>query len=58
MLFRLLMLVIYLKKADHNTKIGETEKKIPDQSKYITTSEFNNLTVEHFGKIKRCKISN
>ena len=30
-----------------NTKISEIENKIPDSSKYITTQEFNILTVEN-----------
>ena len=30
-----------VKKADFNTKIGELEKKKPDQSQYIITPEFN-----------------
>ena len=44
------MLVIQLKKADYNTKINETEKKITDHScdKYITTPEFNKVTAENF----------
>ena len=29
-----------------NTKISEVENKIPDNSKYITTQEFNKLTGE------------
>ena len=29
-----------------NTKNSEVENKIPDNSKYITTQEFNKLTVE------------
>ena len=32
-----------------NTKMSKVEKKIPDGSKYITTQEFNKLTVENFG---------
>ena len=36
-----------------NTKIGEVENKIPINSKYITTQEFNKLTAEKFcSKIK------
>ena len=31
-----------------NTKISEVENKIPDNSKYITTQEFNTLTAENF----------
>ena len=31
-----------------NTKIREIENKIPDNSKYITTQEFNKLTAEIF----------
>ena len=38
-LFRLLILVIQLKKTDYNTKINEVETKITDHGhdKYITT---------------------
>ena len=31
-----------------NTKVSEIENKIPDNSKYITTQEFNRLTAETF----------
>ena len=31
-----------------NTKISEVENKIPDNSKSITTQEFNKLTAEYF----------
>ena len=31
-----------------NTKISEVENKIPNHDKYITTPEFNKLTVEIF----------
>ena len=31
-----------------NTIMSKVEKKIPDGSKYITTQEFNKLTVENF----------
>ena len=43
------MSVIQLK-TDYNTKVNEIEKKITDLShdKYITTPEFNKLTVENF----------
>ena len=44
------MLVIQSKKTNYNTKITEIEKKITDHNhdKYITTPEFNKLTVENF----------
>ena len=38
------------KKKDHTTKIGEIENKFTtdhDHYKYITTQEFNKLTVEN-----------
>ena len=36
-----------------NTKISEVENKIPDNSKYITTQEFNKLTAKKFSfKVK------
>ena len=31
-----------------NTKISEIENKIPDNSKNVTTQEFNKLTAESF----------
>ena len=31
-----------------NTKISEVENKVSDNSKYVTTQEFNNLTAESF----------
>ena len=39
-----------VKKADKNTKISETEKKITDHNhdKYITTPEFNKFRAEAF----------
>ena len=40
------MLVIQLKKTDHNTKISETKNEITtddDHNKYNTTQEFNKL---------------
>ena len=48
MLFRLLILVIQLKKTDYNTKTSETENKKNDHdhTKYITTQEFNKLTAQ------------
>ena len=35
-------------KTDLNTKISKVVNKIPDNSKYITTQEFNKLTAEGF----------
>ena len=39
-----------VKKSDYNTKINEIQKTSTDRShdKYITTPEFNKLTVESF----------
>ena len=34
-----------------NTKISKVDNKIPDNSKYITAQEFNELTAENFGAI-------
>ena len=37
-----------------NTKISEVENKIPDNSKYVTTDDFNKLTAEGFAaKLKQ-----
>ena len=33
-----------------NTNISEVEKKITDNSKYITTQEFNKLTAKNFAE--------
>ena len=45
-----LMLVIQSKKTEYDTKVSEIEKKVTDHDhdKYITTSEFNNLTAKSF----------
>ena len=40
-----------IKKTEHDTKICEIENKITtdnDHDKYITTQEFNKLTLENF----------
>ena len=39
-----------MKKTNYDTKISEIENKVSDHShdKYITTPEFNNLTVRDF----------
>ena len=39
-----------VQKTDYNTKIYEIEEKINnhDHDKYITTQEFNKLTLENF----------
>ena len=47
-LLRLLILVIQ-SKTNYNTKINEIEND-HDDSKYITTQQFNKLTSENFGK--------
>ena len=41
-----------VKKTDCDTKISELEKKITDHKhgKYITTPEFNKITVEYFAQ--------
>ena len=35
-----------VKKSDYITKIDEFEKAIPDHDQYITTQEFNKVTLE------------
>ena len=44
------MLAIQSKKTDHDIKVKEIDKKIPDHKheKHITTPEFNKLTEENF----------
>ena len=44
------MSVIQSKKIDYDTKVNQIEKKITDHShdKYITTPQFNKLTIENF----------
>ena len=44
----LLGVLVLVKKPDHDTDIGETEKKILDHDKYITAQEFNKLTADNF----------
>ena len=42
-----------------NTKISEVENKIPDNSKYVTTQEFNKLTAENFAaRLKQANLVN
>ena len=42
-----------------NTKISEVENKIPDNSKYITTQEFNKLTVQNLAaRFKQAELVN
>ena len=50
MLLRLLILVIYSKKIDHNTKNNEIQKANTnhDRDKYICTQELNKLTSRSF----------
>ena len=50
MLFRLMILVIQLKKAYYNTKTEKIQKKIPNHDKFITTKEFNQLKDEDFAE--------
>ena len=61
MLFRLLILVIQLKKADFNTKIAEIGKKLLDHghsNKYITTQKFNKLAAENSAaRLKQAKLA-
>ena len=47
-----------VKKAGYNTKTDESEKKIPNHDKYITTAEFNKLMSENFAaRLKLVKIT-
>ena len=46
MLFRLLILVNYLRKADYSTRIAEIKNKIPEHRKHITTPKFNKLILK------------
>ena len=60
LLFRLLKLVIQLKKTDYNTKMFKIEKKTLNHNldKYITTQEFNKLTKESFAaRLKEAKLA-
>ena len=42
-----------------NTKLREVENKIPNNSKYITTQEFNKLTVKIFAaRLKQAHLVN
>ena len=58
MLFSLLILVIWLKKAEYEAKTEETEKKIPNQDIYITIKKNNKLTKENFAeRLKQAKLA-
>ena len=51
MLFRLLILLIQLKKTDYNRKINEIENIVTtydNNNKYITTQDFTQLTSKYF----------
>ena len=50
MLFRLVVLIRQLKKANYNTKIDKIEKEIPDPDQCIPTQEFNKLTADDFAE--------
>ena len=42
-----------------NGKTSELENKTPDHTKYITTTEFNKLTEEHFKeRLKQANLVN
>ena len=42
-----------------NTKFSEVENAISDNSKYITTQEFNKLTAEYFAaRLKQTELGN
>ena len=42
-----------------NTKISEVENKVPDNSQYITTQEFNKLTAKNFAaRLKQADLLN
>ena len=42
-----------------NTKLSEVENKIPDNSKYVSTQEFNMLTAENFAaRLKQADLVN
>ena len=42
-----------------NTKISEVKNEIPDNSKYITTQEYNKLTAENFeARLKQANLMN
>ena len=42
-----------------NKKLSEVQNKTPDNSKYITTQEFNNLTAENFAaRLKQADLVN
>ena len=55
------MLLMQSKKLTYNTKTSEIENKITinhDHDKYITTQEFNKLTLENFtASLKRANLA-
>ena len=57
MLFKLLILMIQLKKLTITQKIEKIEKRIPDQYKYISTQEFDKLTSEIFAERLKAKLA-
>lgn len=59
MLFKVLILVIWLKKTYYNTKVKDIEDKIFAHSTYITTNDFNNnFSTTMFNKrLKRAKLA-
>ena len=45
-------------KAEYNTKINQTEKKITDHDKYITNQEFNKLISDNFtARLSQAKLA-
>ena len=54
------MLVIYLKKTDYDTRVGEIEKKLADNKhdEYITTKEFNKLKLAQADLVTKTDFNN
>ena len=54
------MLVIYIKKTDYDTRVGEIEKKLADHKhdEYITTKEFNKLKLAQADLVTKTDFSN
>ena len=48
-----------VKRADYNTTFEEIENKVHHPDKYITTTEYNKLTIENFAEgLKQANLGN
>ena len=52
------MLVALLKKTDFNTKVTETESKIPDVSNLVKNTDFDTRLKKISDRVKKTKVNN